>query len=452
MKTIFITSLNPFVTRNILFTNVFKKLTAAPDTWLVIFCPDYKKEYFEKHFKRDNVIIEPIENEKITIQDIIFGYVGQSLLNTKRLIIRREEVFLSQKKYIQYCGAVLLAWIGWIPAVKKLARLLDLLTISKRKFASYFDRYKPDLVFGPDVFHPDDAHFLAEAKYRGIQTVGMVRSWDNITNKGFFRVKPDKLIVNNEVIRDEAIQYEDIKKKNIVVVGMPQFDDYVNKPRSNREEFFRRFNFDPKKPLIVFGPWGNRFIDTDWQILQILKDAIAEGQLPPDVQILVRIPPNDTILMGDFVPDSHFRIYYVSNQFQEGVYRDREFDQQAMINTADNIYYSDLLVGYMSSLNIDACAFDKPIVAIAFDGWEKKPYLKSIKKFLDFDHTKKMLFTRFATFVNNKEELISGINRYLKDPSLDRENRANFLKLQAWKIDGKAGERIADFLLKELHR
>lgn len=443
---------NPFVTRNIFFTDAFRKIANAPDTRVVIFCPDYKKEFFETHLRRDNVIIEPIQNEKITIQDIIFGYIGQSLLNTKRLIIRREEVFLSQKKYIQYAGAVILCWIGWIPLVKKLVRFFDMLTVSKRKFAPYFEKYKPDLVFGPDLFHPDDAHFLMEAKHRGIRTIGMVRSWDNITNKGFFRAKPDHVLVNNEVIRDEAIEFEDIAGKDITVVGMPQFDDYVTKKRTSREEFFKRIGFDPKKPFIVFGPWGNRFIDTDWQILQILKDAIAAKQLPPNIQILVRIPPNDTISLGDFVPDEHFKIYYVSKPFKEGVYRDREFDEKAMVETADNLYYADVLLGYMSSLNIDACAFDKPIVAIAFDGWEKKPYLKSIKKFLDFDHTAKMLHTGFARFVNNKEEMISALNAYLKDPSLDREGRAKFFKLQTWKLDGKSGERIADAVLKELHR
>ncbi len=451
MKTLFLTSLNPFITRNMLFTDVFKKISDDKKVRLIIFCPDYKKEFFEAHFKKDNVIIEPIENEKTTKQDVVFGYIGQSLLATRRLIIRRRELYATNKKITSYLGAVLLSWIGRLTLVKKLVRFFDRLTFDKNKFAVYFEKYKPDLVFGPDVFHPDDAHFLMEAKYRGIPTVGMVRSWDNITNKGFFRPRPDSLIVNNEVIRDEAIQLADINPKTIFVSGMPQFDDYINKPRTNKEEYFKHIGLDPNKPFIVFGPWGNRFIDTDWQILQILKDAIVAGKLPSNIQILVRIPPNDTISLGDFVPDEHFKIYYVSRSFKEGVYRDREFDEQAMVETGDNLYYADLLIGYMSSLNIDACAFDKPIVAVAFDGWEKKPYLKSIKKFLDFDHTYKMLPTGFATFVNNKEELIAGVSRYLKNPSLDRDGRTKFLKLQAWKLDGKSGERIADFLLQKLH-
>ena len=107
------------------------------------------------------------------------------------------------------------------------------------------------------------------------------------------------------------------------------------------------------------------------------------------------------------------------------------------------------MIAYTSSLNIDACAFDKPIVGIAFDGLQQNPYLKSAIRFLDWDHTKKMLFTNWAPFARNKEELIKYINLYLKNPNLNKKERAHFLSLQAWKMDGKSGERIADFLLNK---
>lgn len=450
MRTIFITSLNPFVTRNILFTDVFRVLAENRGLRLVIFCPDYKKEYFEKNFKRDNVIIEPIKNEKTSRQDVLFGYLGRSLANTKTLAIHRKEIFLRNKSISAYLFSLFLSWISWFSPVKKISRALDQLTISKTKFAKYFDHYQPQLVFAPDVFHIDDVHFLAEAKNRGVYTVGMVRSWDNITNKGLFRVKPDKLIVNNEMISDEAIKYGDVKNEDIFIAGMPQLDYYLNESRSSREEFFRRIDFDPTKPLALFSPWGGRFLDTDWKIMQILKDALINGEISKDLQFLVRIPPNDTIPMGDFVPDGHFRIESPSRQFREGVYRDQELDREAMTHLADSLHYSDLVIAYTSSLNIDACAFDKPIVGIAFDGLKDNHYLKSAVRFLDWDHTKKMLFTHWAPFVRNKEDLIRYINLYLQDPALHRKERAHFLQLQSWKMDGKAGERIANFLLGQL--
>ena len=450
MKTIFITSLNPFVTRNILFTDVFKKLTAEPNLQLVIFCPDYKKEYFEQNFQSNKVTIEAIKNEKVSKQDVIFSYLTRSINRTKTLAIHRREIFLRNKNIFAYLVSIFLSWIGWLPSVKKIIRFLDQLAISKNKFSEYFERYNPDVVFGPDVFHIDDLHFLAEAKHRGIKTVGMVRSWDNITNKGLFRIRPDSLIVNNEVILDEAMEYGDMKKENIFVAGMPQFDYYINEPRSSREDFFQRINFDSKKPLVLFSPWGSRFIDTDWKIMQILKEARIKGEISRDLQFLVRMPPNDNILMGDFIPDDHFRIERPSRQFHDGVYRDQELDREAMIHLADTLHYSDLVIAYTSSLNIDACAFDKPIIGIAFDGLTQNSYLKSAIRFLDWDHTNKMLFTNWAPFTCSKEELIKYVNLFLKDPSSRREERAHFLKLQTWKMDGKSGERIADFLISQL--
>lgn len=451
MKTIFITSFNPFVTRNILFTDVFRIVKNAPDIRVVIFCQDYKKDYFLEHFRGNNILIEGISSQRVAKQDTIFNYLGRSLNRTCTLALHRKEILLRNKDIFAYCASHFLSWIGWLSPIKRMVRFFDQLTISKKKFAQYFETYKPSLVFTPDVFHIDDVHFLAEAKYRGIRTVGMVRSWDNITNKGLFRIKPNKIIVNNEVIRDEAMQYEDMKSKDVFVAGMPQLDYYFNESRSGREEFFRRIGFDSQKPLILFSPWGDRFIDTDWKILQILKEARNNGEISADSQFLVRFPPNDTVSLGNFVPDDHFHIEQPAQSFKEGVARDQELNRDAMTHLADSLHYSNLVIAYTTSLNIDACAFDKPIIGIAFDGEKDNKYLKSAVRFLDFDHTQKMLFTDWAPFVRNKGDLIKYINLYLQKPSLHQKERAHFLKLQAWKMDGKSGERIGNFLLNQIN-
>jgi len=147
MRTIFVTSLNPFVTRNILFTDVFKNLSSWPNTRLVVFCPDYKLDYFKKNFQKENVIIEGIKNEAISKQDVIFAYLGRSLIRTQTLAIHRKEIFLRNKNLPAYLLSYFLSWVGWFSSVKKIARFLDLKTISQTKFAKYFDAYKPDLVF-----------------------------------------------------------------------------------------------------------------------------------------------------------------------------------------------------------------------------------------------------------------------------------------------------------------
>ena len=142
MKTIFITSFNPFVTRNILFTDVFR-VVRSKNLRIVIFCPDYKKNYFEKNFQKDNVIIEGVKAQRATKQDTIFNYLGRSLNRTRTLAIHRKEIFLRNKNILAYFMSYFLSWIGWFPLVKKIIRFLDQRTISKNKFASYFEQYKP---------------------------------------------------------------------------------------------------------------------------------------------------------------------------------------------------------------------------------------------------------------------------------------------------------------------
>jgi len=84
----------------------------------------------------------------------------------------------------------------------------------------------------------------------------MVRSWDNITNKGLIRIKPDKLVVHNEEVEKETLKYEDIKREDIFVGGIPQFDYYARGERTPREDFFRSRGLNPDKKNILVAPHG----------------------------------------------------------------------------------------------------------------------------------------------------------------------------------------------------
>lgn len=281
----------------------------------------------------------------------------------------------------------------------------------------------------------------------------MVRSWDNITNKGLFRVRPDYLLVNNEIIKEEAIKYEDINPERVVVVGMPQFDYYLNEPRSSRDDFFRRIHLNPKKKLIMFSPHGARFHDTDWQIMEILKKARASKEiLEEGVQFLVRFPPNDDVPLGDFAPDENFFIDRPAKVFSGGLYRDQELDKSAMIHLADSLFYSDIIVTYNSSIIIDAAAFNKPTIGVFFDGWEKKSDIyRSVARFMEYDHTQYILKTGGLWVTRDRKELIKAINAYLKNPYYDSDGRKKILETQTAGFDGRSGKKIADFLWIELN-
>lgn len=441
MRTIFITSFNPFATRNILFSDAFRILSQQPNLRLVVFCPDYKKDYFQEKFGRANVIIEGMKTEVVAKQDILFSYLGRSIIHTSTLSLHRREIFNRNKKFFNFLISQFIVFLGYLPFIKKIIRWLDLWTIASSRFGGYFDQYHPDLVFALDVFHLDDVHFLAEAKKRGIDTVGMVRSWDNITGKGLFRVKPNQLIVHNEVIKGEAVKYEDMAKKNILISGMPQFDFYFNYQPTNREAFFKSVGLDSRKTTILVAPHGSRFFKYDWQVFEILKT------LP--YQFILRLPPNDKIDFPSFKPSENFFIEHPGITFQEGVYRDRELTVQDSQRLADEFKYCDLVVSYGSTVIIDAAFFDKPVVMIAFDGLEKKSYIESEQRYLKYSHMAKMLKTDCCWIANSQASLKEGIETYLKNPALHKEGRKKLLGQELWKLDGQSGKRIAEFIISK---
>lgn len=443
MKTIFITSFHPLISRNILLNNgFFNTLLADNQIRLVIFCPDYKQSYFERNFKENNVIIEGVKSERIDRQDVLFSYLSRFLISTETLFIHRRELLRKHKKFLAFAFAYFLVAIGRWAFIKKLIRWLDWLTISKDRFKDYFNKYKPSLVLATDLFHVDDVHFLAEAKQKGIIALGMVRSWDNITGKGLFRVKPDKILVSNHIIKEEVIKYEAVSNQIIEIVGLAQMDFYINQPiYVSREEFFKAINLDPRKKTILFAPAGKRFYDADWYVVEILK-KLLEQELP-QAQVLIRCPPNDDVLLGDIKDDKNFAVDRPGVQFKSGVFRDQELDREDINRLTDMLYNIDVVIGYTSTLCIEAAFFNKPIITIAFDDQPNKSYFASSRRFLDFSHVRKFNKTHCAKIARSHKELKDYLKLYLSHPEFDQDSRKQLVAEQGYKLDGKTGERLA---------
>ncbi|TSC89646.1 MAG: hypothetical protein G01um10143_136 [Parcubacteria group bacterium Gr01-1014_3] len=444
MKTLFLTSFNPFISRNILSTDVFKQLRTRSDLRIVLFVPDYKVDYFKQRFALPNIVIEGIVVERNNRQDVIFSYFGSSLVDSATLAIHKREKLSRDKNYFKFLlSFVLRKIIGKFNFFKKIIRFFDLATINTSALTKYFDQYKPQAVFATDVFNNDDVHFLAAAKKKGVRTIGMIRSWDNVTTKGVFRVKPNKLITHNEIIKGEVIRENDFLSENLFVSGIPQFDRYLQSKRLSREEFFKKIGLDPNKKLIMFSPFGNRFFKLDWQIIEILKEL--------NQQVLVRLTPNDKVPLENLKPDPLIYVDQPGHQFRSDYLRDTELDERDLDWLADSLYYSDVVVACGTSIVLDAAVFDKPSVLIYFDGFEKNlSYIHSARKNMDFDHVRLVLNKKGARMARSKEELLANVRDFLEHPEADQQYRQSVLKEQAWKLDGGAGVRIAQFIFNNL--
>lgn len=447
MKTIFISSFNPFILRNILVSDALKIIVQDGSVRVVIFVPDYKVSFFEDQLVvYDNVVVEGIKTTNVSRQNIVFRFLGGSLVDTPTIKVHKRVQLAQDGRYVRFIVSWLLRkLLSRLVVVKRLVRKLDYLTMNKSYFLPYFSKYRPQLVFAADVFNDNDVHLLATARSQGIRTVGMIRSWDNFTTKGVFRIKPDILLVHNEILKSETVKYCDMIQETVWPVGIPQYDRYLNGSRLSRDAFFKKLDFDPARKLILFSPFGQRFTDTDWQIMDILKGLIEREEIPP-TQVLVRCTPNDPVSLGGFIPNKCFYIDCPGRGFVGRETKDQELTVEDVNWLADCLHHCDVVVAGGASIGIDAATFGKPTILIHFDGFEEKPYWQSVRRFLEYQHPRDIISTGAMRSVRSAAELKQQLNSYLNNPRLDRPSREKMLRDQCWRLDGQSGQRIGRFL------
>lgn len=452
MKTIFITSFHQLISRNILSTPLLKLLLQKGDIRVVLLVPDDKKDFFQKEFGRTGVLVEGVPRA-LTRRDIFLRYLALSAVDTKALEVIRKAEFDALSSW-------LLRMVGRKRLGQRAIRAADRFLTPRGRFAKFFDQYRPALVFSTDMQNENDVRLMHEAKDRKVPVVAMVRSWDNFTTKGILRVLPRILVVPNEIVKREAETLSFVPEDRIVPVGIPHYDRYldikfkIQNPKSkisyntgdvlSREEFCLKFGLDPAKKIILFSPIGNRFIRNN-----LLDKLVLETLSLLDANILVRLPPSDYVTLDGFKTK---KAHVVFDTPGTGPTKDRKLNELSQGDDARliaELAHCDVVVTGQSTIAVDASMFNKPVVIIYFDEVERS-YWESVKRYYDSEYYRPVAESGGVRFAKNPEELNSLVGQYLENSRLDEEGRARIAREQAYKIDGKATERLAQVLLISL--
>ncbi|MDP3727714.1 MAG: CDP-glycerol glycerophosphotransferase family protein [bacterium] len=447
MKTIFITIFQGIEAKNILRTEIAERLLAEPDVRLVCFVRSEERvAYYRKEFPHERIVFESFRTSPRGRFERIMRFLKFHLIRTKTTNLKRRmhlELSGNRMLFIVSHG---LNWLIARPVFRRLLRLLDQRLVADPGFTQYFERYRPAAVFLAHLFDDVETALLREAKRRGVPSIGYINSWDKVTTRASIRLLPDTMLVFNDIVKAEVVRYADMPAERVIPTGIPQYDRYVTEKPASREEFFRRIGIEPSKRLIVYAPMGRTFSDSDWEMIDILEAGIKSGRIGPDAALLVRFQPNDFVDEGELArrPWLHYDIPGIRFGTERGVDWDMGFTELAHLT--DTLAHLSVLVCYASSIPIDAAIFGKPTVGIAFEV-KKQLLAKSPTQYYQTEHYAKAVATGAIRLARSREELIAAVNAYLADPSLDREKRERLIRMQCWRVDGKAGERIAHAVL-----
>ncbi len=455
-KTIFISSFHSFVSKNILNTDILNILKETGHK-IFILVPSHKVDFFRETYADNNVDIIGLSGKYLNRGRVKFFFrLSMLMIDSHYLWYKKRERFDSGSGF--YAA---LKYFFETLATKILKHLRFIDPVIRNAFIKYvrideirecFEKYSPSHVFVTDIFDETDILIAAEAKRQEVGITGMVRSWDNCYSKGLMRVIPDKLIVNNSTIANEASEIHGVNKADIVVLGSPQYDAFINKPRSSRESFCRELGLNPMYPYILFAPAGKILSDTDDQIIEMILAARKTNRVPSTLQVLVRNHPGHPADLSRFEGIDGVFIDNPGRRFDTNNPKDSELTEKDNDKLADTLYHAQVVLWVATTLGMDAIVFDKPQIVINFDGYKNKPYPQSVRKYHNEDHMKKMLELGGITTVNGENDLIEAINSYVGNPEWNSEGRERVRKQQFYKLDGKAGKRIGDFLVSELSK
>ncbi|MEK7610591.1 MAG: CDP-glycerol glycerophosphotransferase family protein [Patescibacteria group bacterium] len=451
MKRIVVSSLHPLISRNILQTGLVKRLRAAGAA-VFIFCPSYKKHYFTEKFSGPGVEIIPCDETTPSAGEVVVREISNGLLRTSTIQLNRRERLFKNGGRIGYIFFFILN--NFCARSKVAVRFFRFLYRKVLRTAVYDKRLqmiKPDLVFCTDIFNDEDSRLMLSAKKNNCPCVGMVRSWDNTTNKGILPLIPSMIVVHNKIIGQELVDFHGVSIDHVVVSGIPQFDFYFGYSPATTELFYSRTGFDPGKKIILFAPTGKKFVDDDWYLLQILIDGIVSGQISGHPQVLVRCPPGDEVDLTPVKFSSLVKVFIdrPGIGFSLAKIKDRELDNEAMYWLADTLFFSDLLISVGSTLCIDMSVFDKPVICpqISLAGLV---YFRSMVKMYDKYHYQYLIRTGGCRLVTSPTQYLATIQHYLDNPKSDSIGRKILLEQQCTYSDGRSSHRLArtiiDFL------
>ena len=105
------------------------------------------------------------------------------------------------------------------------------------------------------------------------------------------------------------------------------------------------------------------------------------------------------------------------------------------------------MINVASTITIESCLFDTPVVNIGFDANLDLDFNRSVKRHFQYSHYIDIVESKGVKIANSEKELNEFINRYLNDSTLDSAGRNQIVDNQCSFRDGKSSDRLLRYII-----
>lgn len=452
MKTVFITISRGSLIRNFFHTGIVSGLLAR-GLRVAVLSPNYKDASLFSDYAHPNLILEPLFISKIRFERVLTELFKGAVFNkTVHFLWRRRLAGANPSMSLYIPRILFIAPLGFIPGFKRFIQWVDFKLNPQKEHDYLFEKYQPDLAFITASNSYSDSGVTKSAKRFGVPTVGMPKSWDNLS-KILNPASTDYVLVWSEFMKQQAIRYQGYREHQIVVTGVPQFDIYAHLEHlESREEFCKKFNFDPNKKIILYGSvgGGNR-ISMEADYPEMIQEWIDSGELS-GVQVLVRPHigyPGDDEKFQRLVRYPNIAIDRTDAQdARMGDHWDPSFGHLAHLY--NSLHHADVCVTIGSTLTLDAIACGTEVINIKFDRDFHVSSADSVLRLHGTDYVSALTSMGGTWVAESKEQFLEALKAILERS--EKKDTSSMMNQFVYKNDGKSAERIVEAITRLLAR
>jgi predicted glycosyltransferase len=224
----------------------------------------------------------------------------------------------------------------------------------------YIDFFNPDIIFtGTSYTSTIEKKVISLAKSKGIIVFSFVDHWTSISDRFSFNNVgfnfPDEVWVLDERAKQIAIK-EGIDEDKLFVSGNP-YHNWLTKwrPEIERKDFYKSLGLNAGEKHILFAPdplsnvngiesFGFDEYIASKRMIECVESSTVEFK--NSHHFLIKMHPNQSVdkIMGLFHGYKNFTVLPLE------------------IGTNESIYFADLVIGFFSSLLIEAALMNKPVI------------------------------------------------------------------------------------------
>lgn len=329
-------------------------------------------------------------------------------------------------------------------ARKLLVRERRMVSNCPQAYKDLLDAYPWSLVLATHIHLHIEVPLVNAAYVRGIPTLGVVNSWDNVY-KGI-RAHPDCALVWSGINKQEMMDFEGYPTQRVLSIGAPAFDCYFS-PETlwPREAFCRHFDLDPGRPIILYATIGQyaKFFEETY-LLEVLLRAIREDRFSTRPQIICRLHP--------LTKQELFESYRTHPDVRLSRYEHHVPTlnwcptREETILAANLLHHSAVCMTPGSTMALEAAIFDTPVLMPVFNGYQPEVWEDYYARACLAWHFGRLVREEMLPMARTDDEMIDWINRYLADSSLYRDGRERIVKDYVEFTDGKAVERLVEVI------